>query len=300
MSQSFACRRVRPDTITLQFSAEPGVFDYNLASLLYTIRFGLAHIVARRLHARVAAPPWIRQLHRMTSGPSSVSLPDRGAAAPDIAQDLSAAILSHRLSPGQKLGEDDLGEIYGVSRTIVRSALQALAHQKLVEIRRNRGAFVASPTPREAHEVFEARRLVEPHVTESAARKATPQDIAVLKQHVAQEHAAVAAGRRGEALAMSGRFHVEIARIADQAIIADMVRSLVERSSLIIALYWRKQSSLCETGAHHDLLDAIAAGDVGLSRDLMERHLDDLHDGLDLRPPDQLTVSLKDALFSKD
>ena len=287
--------------MALQFSAEPGVSDYNLAAKLYTMRQGIVSIIASWLHAGVAAPPpWIRQLIRMTSGPSPVSSPDRGAAATDIAQDLSAAILSHRLCPGQKLGEDDLGEIYGVSRTIVRSALQGLAHHKLVEIRRNRGAYVASPTPREAHEVFEARRLVEPHVAESAARKATPQDIAILKQHVAEEHAAMADGKPGEALAMSGQFHVAIARIADQAILADMVRSLVERSSLIIALYWRRQSSLCETGAHHDLLAAIAAGDVNLSRDVMERHLDDLHDGLDLRPSDQSTVSLKDALFTRD
>lgn len=241
-----------------------------------------------------------RQKPDMKSDTPPVPHSDRSATAASIAHDLSAAILSHRVSPGQKLGEDELGEVFGVSRTIVRSALQTLAHQKLVDIQRNRGAFVASPTPREAHEVFEARRLIEPHVTESAARKATPQNIALLKQHVAAEHAAVASGKRGEALAMSGLFHVEIARIADQATIADMVRSLVERSSLIIALYWRKQSSLCETGAHHDLLDAIAAGDGPLSRDLMERHLDDLHDGLDLRPPDQLTVSLKDALLSKD
>lgn len=229
----------------------------------------------------------------------AIPSPDRSATAADVARDLAAAILSHRVSPGLKLGEDDLADIYGVSRTIVRSALQTLAHQKLVDIQRNRGAFIASPSPREAREVFEARRLIEPHVADAAARRASAQDIAVLRQHMADEHGAVAGGDRGQALALSGLFHVEIARIADQTTIAEMVRSLVDRSSLIIALYWRKQSSLCETGAHHDLLDAIAAGDGALARDLMERHLADLHDGLDLAPPDQQTVSLKDALRPK-
>ena len=232
----------------------------------------------------------------MTS-PAPVPFPsDRSATAADVAQDLAAAILSHRLSPGVKLGEDDLAEIYGVSRTIVRSALQTLAHQRLVEIRRNRGAVIASPSPREAREVFEARRLIEPHVTEAAARRATSQDLALLQQHMADEHAAVAGGDRGRALALSGLFHVEIARIADQITIAEMVRSLVDRSSLIIALYWRRQSSLCETGAHHALLDAIAAGDGPLAREVMDRHLADLHDGLDLTPPEGRDVSLREAL----
>lgn len=70
---------------------------------------------------------------------------DRAVSAEALAQDLSAAIHAHRIAPGMKLGEDDLSDVYGVSRTIVRSALQTLAHQKLVDIKRNRGAFVASP-----------------------------------------------------------------------------------------------------------------------------------------------------------
>ena len=232
----------------------------------------------------------------MTIASSANTIPDRGPTPAEVARDLSVAILSHRLSPGQKLGEDDLAEIFGVSRTIVRSALQALSHQKLIEVRRNRGAFVASPSPREAQEVFEARRLIEPHVTQAAAGKATPRDVALLRQHITGEHAALHAGNRGEALALSGQFHVEIARIAEQTTLAEMVRSLVERSSLIIALYWRKPSSLCETDAHHDLVKALAAGDGTRARDLMERHLADLHDGLDLQPTDAQTLSLRDVL----
>ena len=74
---------------------------------------------------------------------------------------LALAIHEHRLAPATKLGEDEIGEIYNVSRTVVRAALQSLAHIQLVEIQRNKGAFVASPTPREAREVFAASFDVE-------------------------------------------------------------------------------------------------------------------------------------------
>ncbi|MEM9575313.1 MAG: GntR family transcriptional regulator, partial [Pseudomonadota bacterium] len=79
-----------------------------------------------------------------------------------IVTGLQQAILEHRLPPGTKLSEDEIGEVYGVSRTIVRSALQSLAHDQLVTIEKHRGAFVARPTIREAHEVFEGRALIEP------------------------------------------------------------------------------------------------------------------------------------------
>ena len=48
--------------------------------------------------------------------------------------------------PGTKLGEDEIGEIYGASRTLVRTALLKLAHEGIVSIEKNRGAFVSRPS----------------------------------------------------------------------------------------------------------------------------------------------------------
>lgn len=214
----------------------------------------------------------------------------------EIAADLSLAIHERRLAPGTKLGEDELGDIYGVSRTVIRSALQALSHGQLVDIRRNRGAFVAQPTPREAREVFQARALLEPNTARSAAERAKPEDIALLTKHIADEHAAVDAGDAGRALRMSGQFHIEIARIADQTTIAEFIERLIARSSLIIALYWHRESALCESYAHHALVDAIAAGEGERAEELMRSHLIDLHSALDLRDSASAPRSLKDAL----
>lgn len=214
-----------------------------------------------------------------------------------IVNALSRAIHEHRLAPGTKLGEDELSDIYGVSRTIVRAALQALAHQQIVEIKRNRGAFIAKPSLTEAHEVFEARELLEPRTARSAAKLATPEDIALLESHVVEEHAALDAGDRGKALSLSGQFHVEIARIANQQTIADMIDILVARSSLIIALYWRRESALCESQAHHALIKAIAAHDGDRADELMKSHLVDLHSALNLREQPAVQHNLRDLLL---
>lgn len=216
----------------------------------------------------------------------------------NIAQALSLAIHQHKILPGTKLGEDDLADIYGVSRTVIRAALQGLSHFKLVDIRRNIGAFVASPSTGEAREVFEARELLEPRTARNAALRATPADIAKLERHIVEEHAALDGADPGRALHMSGLFHIEIARIADQATIAGIIETLIARSSLIIALYWRRESALCEKHAHHALVQALADRDGDHAEALMRSHLVDLHSALDLRERSAQTLSLKDALAS--
>ncbi|WP_299621772.1 GntR family transcriptional regulator [uncultured Tateyamaria sp.] len=222
--------------------------------------------------------------------------PKQSATSDAIAQAISLAIHEHRIAPGTKLGEDELAEIYGVSRTVVRAALQTLSHIKLIDIRRNRGASVASPSTTEAHEVFEARELLEPRTARSAAKRATPADITRLERHINDEHAALAASDPGRALHLSGLFHTEIARIADQATIAGFIETLVARSSLIIALYWRRESALCEKHAHHALVQALADQNEDQAEQLMRSHLVDLHSALDLRERNARTLSLRDAL----
>ncbi|MFW2544095.1 GntR family transcriptional regulator [Primorskyibacter sp. 2E107] len=218
------------------------------------------------------------------------------ASSEIVARALSLAIHERRIAPGTKLGEDELAEIYGVSRTIVRTALQSLSHIQLVDIRRNRGAFVAQPSPTEAHEVFEARELLEPRTARSAAAHATEDDVARLHKHIEQEHEAIRAGDHGRALHLSGLFHIEISRIADQATIAGFIETLIARSSLIIALYWRRESALCESHAHHALISAIAEHDGQAAEELMHSHLVDLHTALDLRAQTETPLSLKEAL----
>jgi len=206
------------------------------------------------------------------------------------------AVAAHRLPPGAKLTEEEVARVFGVSRTVVRAALQALAHDGVVAIARNRGAFVASPAPREAREVFEARALLEPRTAFAAAERATPADAAALRAHLDAEQAALAEGDMGRAVYLSGRFHVLIAGIAAQETIAAFIRALVARSSLIVALYWRRRDALCARCAHGALAEALARGDGAEAEALMRSHLADLVSGLDFTPRDRPAPDLAQAL----
>jgi DNA-binding GntR family transcriptional regulator len=229
----------------------------------------------------------------MPTAPASESSQATGIV---IAERIEQAILDHRLRPGTKLTEDELATIYGVGRTVIRGALQALSHRALVEILRNRGAYVAKPTVREAKEVFEARALLEPRIAHSAAERARPKDIRALQRHIDREHEALDHGDMGQAIYLSGQFHIAIAEIADQLIIGEFINSLIARSALIVALYWARRDALCESHAHHALLDAIGRNDASSAEELMRSHLVDLRSSLDLTDRSASPHSLKDAL----
>lgn len=209
---------------------------------------------------------------------------------------LREAIISRRLAPGTKLPEDELASIYSVSRTAVRSALLALAHDRVVRLEPNRGAFVAQPTIKEAREVFDARKLIEPRLAALAARSATPGDVRRLREHLEKEREVLRSDRSSEAIRLSAHFHLKLAEIADHSIFTEIVRDLVSRSSLIIALYWHRRDTTCKCDAHRDLVDAVAAGKTAEASTLMKRHISDLLSGLDLTRTEKKPERLADIL----
>jgi len=209
---------------------------------------------------------------------------------------LHEAIIRHRLDPGAKLVEEEIAEAFGVSRTIVRTALQALAGDGVVVIERNRGASVAHPRPEEAREIFEARALVEPRVAGIAALKTTPADLARLAACIEAEHAAIAADDPGEAVYVSADFHRLIAGIAGHKVLASIVGDLLSRSSLVVALYWRRPEAMCASGAHHALLRALEEGNADKAASEMRQHLFALLAGLDLTERPARRSSIADAV----
>ena len=199
-----------------------------------------------------------------------------------IHRDIVRAILEQRLGPGTKLGEDEVGAIYGVSRTIVRAALQSLGHEGIVVIEKNRGAFVAHPSVKEAAEVFQARRLIEPVLTELAAGACDEAGAALLRSHLEMERQAERTGDDRAAIRLSGEFHLVIARIAGHRIYENFLRELVSRSSLIIMLYRRSRSQCCKVDHHSALVEAITEGWAADAVRQMTEHLDEIERDLEL------------------
>lgn len=208
------------------------------------------------------------------------------------------AIVEHIILPGTKLPEDVLARAFGVSRTRIRKVLLALAHENLVTLQHNRGASVTKPSVQEARDVFAARRIVETGIAAELARRITPEQVAGLRRFVAREHAAEQARDRRTAIKLSGEFHLELAKLLDNAPLTTFLRALISRTSLIIAVYEAPANSMCSHEEHGTLLDRLAAGDVAGAVRYMEEHLQRIEDGLDLAAARRRPVDLQDV-FSR-
>ena len=152
----------------------------------------------------------------------------RGTLADEVIyREVSAAIIDHRLPPGTALPEDTLASAFGVSRTLARKAIIRLAHDKLIELRPNRGAAVARPSVKEARELFEARRLIEPTLIRATIAAISDARLAELRAHVAEERAAYGRGDRRTLIRMSGDFHRRLAEIAGNEVLSDFLSDLI-------------------------------------------------------------------------
>ncbi len=236
-------------------------------------------------------------MSRMLSAePSMSAWPETGGRAVGIAAAIRQAVIEHRLSPGTKLPEDQIGAIFGASRTLVRSALQALAHDHIVVMAKNRGAAVASPSVEDARHLFDARRVVETVLVRKAASAMRPAHGRSLIRLIDQGRRAVAATDRGTAIRLSGEFHLAIAAVAQQPVLEDFLAELISRTSLVIALYGRARAVDCGEVEHQGLLDALMAKDVEAAVTLMSHHLDHIEADLDLASHARPVIRLVDAL----
>lgn len=203
-----------------------------------------------------------------------------------IYDQLFGAILEQRLRPETKLTENELCEVFGVSRTIIRKVLLRLSLDRVVELRPNRGAIIAAPEPNEVREIFDARRLLEDGIVTTAAEKCSPIDAEALKSLARREHEYIDADNMSGAIRVSGNFHLKLAEIAGNRPLRELLRQLVAQTSLAIARYLPAGQGMCDDNDHDRLIAAIAAGNADLSRKVMREHLSACERRLMMKTPE--------------
>jgi DNA-binding GntR family transcriptional regulator len=225
----------------------------------------------------------------------------RAASQADIHQSVYNAIVEHRLLPGTKLSEERVAELFAVSRTQVRGALQRLAVEQLVTLIPNRGAFVTMPTVDEARDVLAVRRTLEPAVVarliESIEAGRAPTAVKQLRALVKREQQAHARNERRQAIRLSGDFHVLLAELSGSSILARLMRELTPLTCLAILTFEAPTASACPNDEHSQLIDAIEARDPEGAALIMVDHLRHIENALKLEAPAAQEVDLAEVLF---
>nr|WP_284619483.1 GntR family transcriptional regulator [Rubrivivax pictus] len=220
-----------------------------------------------------------RTASRAASTPARLQ---RENAQDEIYEKITAAILEHRLHPGTKLVEERLAEIFGVSRARIREVLARLAHEQIVELYPQRGAYVAKPTIEQARDVFEARRLIEPAVIRRLVDTLTPDKLEQLRRHQDLEMDARRRDDKRAVIRLSGEFHSLAAELAGNSALARSMRELSVLTCLMIFLYDAPTTTSCRADEHSQIIDAIAKRDAARAERLMLEHLEHIEGSMKL------------------
>lgn len=198
-----------------------------------------------------------------------------------IYQAIFDGVLNHRLTPGTKLPEPELCQLFGVGRAVVRRVLEKLAHDGIVALRPNKGAVIAEPTPEETSQIFEARRAMERVLVELAVTRVTEADLRDLRRQLAEEHDAMHRFDQPSWARLASGFHLRIAALARNPVLQRYLTELVSRCSLIVGLYEPPGHAPCEHDEHAAIVACIEARDAAGAVARMEAHLRELEERIE-------------------
>ena len=146
--------------------------------------------MTRRVQLKLVGPPSRKRSSSAAPAPADASAA-RGAGTQRIVDSVTTAIVERRLMPGTKLVEQQLADLFEVSRTIVRQALNQLSRDRLDTLEPARGAFVSQPSLEEARQVFEVRKMLEASMIRRLCASITSRQVAELRAHQKAERDAV-------------------------------------------------------------------------------------------------------------
>lgn len=209
-------------------------------------------------------------------------------ATEQIVESITEAIAHRQLAPGTKLTEHKLCQQFGVSRTLVRQALNQLSRHHVVTLLPGRGAFVAKPSAQQAQQIFEVRAMLEKQLVSELADHITAAQIVALKTHLALEEQALRATDIEQRTRLLGQFHAMLARMHGNAVLTKILSDLLLQCSLIALVHQTGQSAKQSHHEHVQLVQALERGDAKAAVRLMSNHLDHIRDSLE--QPDSITA----------
>lgn len=206
-----------------------------------------------------------------------------------IIEQIRRMIRDKDLQPGDRLpSERVLAELFQVSRSSLRQALQALAERRIVERRQGQGTFLltdfntvlagdailekVSEHDNILHDVLEFRRMIEPEIAALAAQRATIETVNQLKVLVYDQQRALAGNDRSDQF--DAQFHQLLVAMTGNSVIVRVmqaIQSIVDKSRAPW-LQNRKRRQMSVEG-HLRIIDALEKKDSNSARLTMQQHL---------------------------
>jgi DNA-binding GntR family transcriptional regulator len=210
-------------------------------------------------------------LRRAAETAAETAMKDQKTPPKDAYALILEAIDTGVYRPGDRLVESELAERFGVSRTPVREALQRLETQSMLT-RDGRSLIVASLDHNALAELYVVRTELEGLAARLAAQHATTEEVAVLREMVAEDRALLG---DPEALSRANRrFHKQIHLASHNRFLVQQLDLVHRHMALLattsLAVEGRGERALAE---HEAIVDAIEARDGQRAYEALKAHI---------------------------
>jgi DNA-binding GntR family transcriptional regulator len=187
---------------------------------------------------------------------------------------LRQAILSGRFSPGERLIERELCESLGVSRPLVREALQQLQAEGLLLHTPHKGPTVATISPQEARDIYAVREYLEALAGEGFARNASDEQIARLRRALDYLATPAASATTDALLAAKNEFYAILLEGCGNLVAGQMLTQLNNRITLLRRVSLSRAGRLPQTLKELDaIVSAMEARDSAAAKALCASHV---------------------------
>jgi DNA-binding GntR family transcriptional regulator len=205
---------------------------------------------------------------------SGGSDPIRVDSVADLAYErIRGYVLGGDVPPGARLGQVELAERFGISRTPVREALRRLAGEGLVDFHSNRGFRVTDLGLDAVLRRMEVRSLVEPGIARLAAQRRTEEDLQHLRDVIESQEGANDGISAHDA---SRDFHIVLAHASGNEELVRVLNSLwlVEVGRRLLARRTTDPNWLHDdVREHREILTAVREGRAADAERLMAEHI---------------------------
>ena len=187
---------------------------------------------------------------------------------------LQEAIASGELQPNQHLVERDLAKILGMSRTPVREALRRLEATAYITRLPTGGIIVTDHSPKQIHDLYEIRRVLEGQATKLACQRYQEDQIIRLEEYHERCTEAVRSGKIEQFFDVNHAFHMWIYKQCGNAYLMDLIMTFRdERFFQRVVLTFTDRDWRTTIAQHGQILEALRKRNERTAQKVMEQHL---------------------------
>jgi DNA-binding GntR family transcriptional regulator len=198
----------------------------------------------------------------------------RSVLSVQVSRIIVEGLLDGRLQPGDRLVENDLAGLLGVSRSPIREALTELTQSGVVVRDPGRGCRIRQWAKQDLEELFGVRSVLEGYAARLATKNFNQEARRIFTDLIEQMEAAGVAGDFLSMIELDLEFHRTLWRLSENSLLEHVLNSLSQQFRLFLTMNWRFHGGLENVAENHRrLLDKIASGDPAQATEAMDRHV---------------------------